>query len=114
MRRAGILPRIVLLTSAVATVAVLVAGLISFPLIRGNAEKLALDDLSRLAGLTSSALRAGPGGTYVLPPRVGTILQAEQVTAYVVTPGATDLPLHLDSLVQILPTDQFNTLRIRQ
>ena len=92
MRRAGILPRIVLLTSAVATVAVLVAGLISFPLIRGNAEKLALDDLSRLAGLTSSALRAGPDGTYVLPPRVGTILQAEQVTAYVVTPGATDLP----------------------
>lgn len=53
MRRAGILSRIVLLTSAVATVAVLVAGLISFPLIRGNAQALALDDLAalRLDGL---------------------------------------------------------------
>jgi len=92
MRRAGILPRIVLLTSAVATVAVLVAGLISFPLIRGNAQALALDDLSRLSGLTASALRVGPGGTYVLPPRVSSVLQAEQVTAYVVSPGATELP----------------------
>ncbi|TEX50464.1 MAG: hypothetical protein B7C55_10750 [Actinomycetales bacterium mxb001] len=92
MRRWGILPRIVLLTSAVAAVAVLVAGLVSFPLVRGDAQARALDDLSRLAGLTASALRVGPGGTYVLPPRVGTVLQAEQVTAYVVTPGATELP----------------------
>ena len=92
MRRAGILSRIVILTTAVATVAVLVAGLVSFPLIRGNAQASALDDLSRLAGLTASALRVGPGGGYVLPPRVATVLQSEQVTAYVVTSGATDVP----------------------
>ncbi|MGI9196308.1 MAG: HAMP domain-containing sensor histidine kinase [Candidatus Nanopelagicales bacterium] len=92
MKRSGILARIVLLTSVVAAIAVLVAGLVSFPLVRSNAQELAVSDLARLADLTATALRVEPGGQYVLPPRVASVLQAEQVTAYVVGAGARDLP----------------------
>ena len=92
MRRSGILPRIVLLTSAVAAIAVLVAGLVSFPLVRSNAQALAVNDLSQLADLTATALRVEPGGEYFLPPRVAAVLQSEQVKAYVVGAGARDLP----------------------
>lgn len=91
MKRSGILPRIVLLTSAVATVAVLVAGLVSFPLIRSNAQELAVDDLARLADITATAMRV-ERGDYVLPPRVASVLESEQVTAYVIAAGATNLP----------------------
>ena len=92
MKRLGILPATVLLAVAVATIAAVVAALVSLPLIRGNAEALATAELSRLADLTATALRVDPQGRYVLPPRVAGVLQAEQVTAYVVGPGAEELP----------------------
>ena len=92
MKRLGILPATVLLAVAVATIAAVVAALVSLPLIRGNAEALATAELARLADLTATALRVDPQGRYVLPPRVAGVLQAEQVTAYVVGPGAEELP----------------------
>lgn len=91
-RRPGILSRIVLLTTAVAIIAVLVAGLVSFPLIRGSAERAARVELTRLADLTATTLTVDPSGQYVLPRRVASVLDDEQVTAYVVPEGATDLP----------------------
>ena len=92
MNRPGILSRIVLLATAVASIAVVVAGLISLPLVRSNAEALALDDLSRLADLTASSLRVDREGRFVLPPRVSSVLLSEEVTAFVVGPEAADLP----------------------
>lgn len=92
MRRPGILASTVLLAVAVATIAVVVAALVSLPLIRSNAESLATAELARLADVTATSLRVEPDGRYVLPPRVASVLQVEDVTAYVVTPGAADLP----------------------
>lgn len=92
MTRLRILPATVLLAVAVATIAAVVAALVSLPLIRGNAEALATAELSRLADVTATALRVDPQGRYVLPPRVAGVLQAEQVTAYVVGPEAEVLP----------------------
>jgi two-component system sensor histidine kinase BaeS len=91
-RRLRVLPATVLLAVAVATIAAVVAALVSLPLIRSNAETVATAELARLADLTATALRVDPRGTYVLPPRVAGVLEAEQVTAYVVGPGAADLP----------------------
>ena len=91
-RRLRILPTTVLLAAAVATIAAVIAALVSLPLIRSNAEALASADLARIADLTATSLRVDRGGNYVLPPRVGAVLEAEQVTAYVVGPGAQDLP----------------------
>ena len=48
-RRLRILPGTVLLAVAVATIAAVVAALISLPLIRSNAEALAIADLARIA-----------------------------------------------------------------
>jgi signal transduction histidine kinase len=91
-RRLRVLPATVLLAVAVATIAAVVAALVSLPLIRSNAEAVATADLARIADLTATSLRVDRGGNYVLPPRVAGVLQAEQVTAYVVAPDAQDLP----------------------
>lgn len=92
MKRLRILPATVLLAVAVATIAAVVAALVSLPLIRSNAEALATAELARLADLTATALRVDRDGRYVLPPRVAGVLQVEQVTAYVVGPDAQALP----------------------
>ena len=92
MTRLRILPATVILAVAVATIAAVVAALVSLPLIRSNAEALATAELARLANLTATALRVDGQGRYVLPPRVAGVLQAEQVTAYVVAPDAQELP----------------------
>lgn len=92
MTRLRILPATVLLAVAVATIAAVVAALVSLPLIRSNAEALATAELARLADLTATALRVDPQGRYVLPPRVAGVLEVEQVTAYVVGPDAAELP----------------------
>jgi two-component system, OmpR family, sensor kinase len=92
VKRLRILPATVLLAVAVATIAAVVAALVSLPLIRSNAEALATAELARLADLTATALRVDPQGRYILPPRVAGVLEVEQVTAYVVGPGASELP----------------------
>ena len=92
MKRLRILPATVILAVAVATIAAVVAALVSLPLIRSNAEAVATAELARLADLTATALRVDREGRYTLPPRVAGVLQAEQVTAYVVGPGAQELP----------------------
>ncbi|MFM9135167.1 MAG: hypothetical protein ACKOT0_07005, partial [bacterium] len=78
-RRPGILSRIVLLTTAVAAIAVLVAGLVSLPLIRGSAERAARVELTRLADLTATTLTIDANGQYALPRRVASVLNDEQV-----------------------------------
>ena len=62
MRRPGIVASTVLLAVAVATIAVVVAALVSLPLIRSNAEAVATAELSRIADITATSLRVDREG----------------------------------------------------
>jgi two-component system, OmpR family, sensor kinase len=89
--RMSIVTRTVLLTAAVAIIAVFVAGLVSYPLIRSAAETQARADLVQLADLTVTALdrgtQSGRGGP--LPRPLLEALEAKQITGYLVSDGAT-------------------------
>ena len=92
MRRTSLVMRVVMLTSGVAIVAVVIAVLVSYPLVRSAAQSQAQATLARLADLTASALERGvnrPGEP--LPRRLAEALIAEQVTAYLV-PAVGQLP----------------------
>jgi two-component system sensor histidine kinase BaeS len=86
----SIVTRTVLLTAAVAVIAVFVAGLVSYPLIHSAAETQARVDLTQLADLTVTALDrgtdSGHGGP--LPRPLLEALEAKQITGYLVTDGA--------------------------
>jgi two-component system sensor histidine kinase BaeS len=86
----SIVTRTVLLTAAVAVIAVFVAGLVSYPLIHSAAETQARADLTQLADLTVTALDrgtdSGRGGP--LPRPLLEALEAKQITGYLVTDGA--------------------------
>lgn len=92
--RMSIVTRTVLLTSAIAVLAVLVAGLVSYPLVRAAAESQTRADLSRLADLTATALDQGGGDLddITLPRPLVAALEAEEVTAFVVSARATTGP----------------------
>ncbi len=98
----GITMRMALLGVAVAVVVALVAGIAAFPLVRDSAESRARADLARLAELTASTVTKDVNGQFVVPPRVGGVLQAEGVSAYVVfrrveepPPGTTQRDIDL-------------------
>ncbi len=90
-RQSGIVLRTVVMTSAVAFLAVLIAGLISYPLVRAAAQTQAQSTLSRLADVTALALtsfgeRGGRGDRDPVPPPLAQSLNEEQVTVYLVGP----------------------------
>ena len=98
-KRMSIVTRTVLLTAAIAAIAVVVAGLVSYPLVRSAAETQTRADLVRLADLTATALdgryddRNGDGRRdEPLPRSLIAALQAEQITGYLVAPGAEAPP----------------------
>lgn len=82
--------RIALVTVASAVVAVLVAGAISYPLIRQAAQQESLGNLQRLADATAVAIerQAGPGPEQI-PNRLANTLQSEDITALYVPRGAS-------------------------
>ena len=96
--RMSIVTRTVLLTAAIAAIAVLVAGLVSYPLTRSAVEGQTRKDLANLADLTATALDqrsdGGHGGT-PLPRGLIEALEAKQITGYLVAsaqqtpPGVT-------------------------
>lgn len=93
--RTSIVTRTVLLTSAIAALAVLVAGLVSYPLVRSAAENQTRADLATLADLTASALeeREGGGrGGAPLPRGLIQALEARQITGFLVFPGGQAPP----------------------
>ena len=91
-RRWSVTTQIVLLASAVAAIAVLVAGVASAPFVRAAAETEARGSLATLADLTVTYVErrdgAGPQGRG-LPRPLRQVLRREQVAGYIVTP---DLP----------------------
>ncbi len=110
--RISIVTRTVILTSAIAVLAVLVAGLVSYPLIRSAAESQTRADLSRLADLTKSALDEGGGDADTpLPRSLIAALQAEEITGYLAGPAATTgAPgLSLDGLRKVLAGKSLST-----
>jgi two-component system sensor histidine kinase BaeS len=94
--RLSIVTRTVLLTSAIAAIVVVVAGLISYPLVRSATEAQTRSELANLADLTATALdeRVGAGregsgrGDGPLPRGLIEALQARQITGYLVYPGS--------------------------
>ena len=92
--RMSLVTRTVLLVSAIAAIAAIVAGLASYPLVRSAAEQQTRADLVRLADLTQAALDRGDSGQRdePLPRRLIVALQAEEITGYVVVPGGSGPP----------------------
>ncbi len=86
-RRWGMVARTVAMTSAIAALAVIIAGVVAYPLLRSSALTQAHASLARMADLTASALTrdvSGPGRDEPLPASLAQALQAEQVTGYLV------------------------------
>lgn len=93
--RQSIVTRTVLMTSAIAALAIVIAGLISYPLVRSTALTQAHNSLARLADLTVSALERDtflPAQNEPLPRQLAETLQAEDVTGYIVMSGAAEVP----------------------
>ncbi|MFM8155095.1 MAG: histidine kinase dimerization/phospho-acceptor domain-containing protein [Actinomycetes bacterium] len=93
--RQSIVTRTVLMTSAIAALAIVIAGLISYPLVRSTALTQAHNSLARLADLTVSALERDSfvgGRNEPLPGPLADTLRAEDVTGYIVMMGGVDVP----------------------
>jgi signal transduction histidine kinase len=92
----NLVTRMVLLTSAVAAIVVLVAALISFPLVRSAEVNQSKNQLSRLADLTAAAIdRGAPRGgerDQLVPQSLAATLLAEQVQGYLVFDNSTAVP----------------------
>lgn len=86
-RRTALAVRIVGLTAAVAAVAVLVAVIVAYPLIRAASVAQGRETLANLADLTTEALARGGRDGRLLPRPLNDILVAEEVTGYVLLPG---------------------------
>lgn len=86
-RRSGIVLQTVLLASAIAAIAVLVAGLAAAPFVRAAAETEARGSLATLADVTATFVErrdaAGNRGR-ALPRALGDVLRQEQVSGFVV------------------------------
>lgn len=92
VRRMSIVTRTVLLTSAIAAIAVIVAGLVSYPLLRSAAESQTRGELVGLADLTATALEQGSGEGRgrgePLPRSLIEALESREITGYIVTEGS--------------------------
>lgn len=97
----------VLLTSAVAAIVVLVAGLISYPLVRSAEVSQSQNQLSRLADLTAAAIDRGAPGNgereHLVPQSLAATLRSEQVQGYLVFDNSTAVPgLPAEELKELL------------
>lgn len=105
--RTGIVAQTVMLTSAIAAIAVLVAGAIAYPLTRSAAESQQRVELARLADLTATALDRGITERRregePLPRRLIESLERAQVVGYVVADSGAPVPgVSSEALVDVL------------
>lgn len=94
-RRLGIVASTVLLTSGIAAVAVIVAGIVAYPLVRSAAETQARAELSTLTDLTAGGLSRGPEIGREFPRNLLRALEERGISGYLVPPGApapADIP----------------------
>lgn len=81
--------RIALTTTAAAVVAVLVAGLVAWPLAQQTAEQDSLVSLQRLADTTAAAVERSPEvGSDLIENRLGETFRSQQITAVYAPRGA--------------------------
>ncbi len=86
-RRSSLVTQTVLLTTAVAAIAVLVAGIVSYPLVRASTLSRAQAQLAQLADLTTAAIdrsAAEQRRSTLLPPELAEALVREEVQGYLV------------------------------
>lgn len=89
VRRWGIATQTMVLVSAIAMIAVLVAGVASFPFVRAAAEAQSVGKLASLADITAAyADRRAPRREELLPRPLAQVLGREQITGYVIERGA--------------------------
>lgn len=97
--RRGIVTQTMVLVSAIATIAVLVAGVASFPFVRAAAEGQAQGKLASLADVTAAyADRRIQTREQLLPRPLARVLGREEISGYVIERGAippTDIPENL-------------------
>ncbi len=119
--RGTIVARLVLLAASIAAIVVVLAGLISYPLIRASALAQTQGTLGRLADLTAEALNRGvlAGDSAaeprrrdrVLPRGLTRILLAEQIRGFQVLPGAgPTLGLSQDQVTALLAGSSISTV----
>lgn len=95
VHRWSIVTPTVILTSTVAAVAVVIAALISYPLVVSSSEDQGQRSLSQLANVTAEAVDRQGLGAGALEPTLITTLQRESISAYILAPSVTgyrDLP----------------------
>lgn len=94
--RWGIVTQTMVLVSAIATIAVLVAGVASFPFVRAAAEGQAQGKLASLADVTAAyADRRIQTREQLLPRPLAQVLGREEISGYVIERGArppSDIP----------------------
>ena len=97
--RRGIVTQTMVLVSAIATIAVLVAGVASFPFVRAAAEGQAQGKLASLADVTAAyADRRIQTREQLLPRPLARVLGREEISGYVIESGAvppTEIPENL-------------------
>ncbi len=92
LRKWSIVPLLVLLTSAVAALAIVIAGLVSYPLVVSSSQDVGAKNLAQLATVTANAIdQQGSGlGSGVGQGLIRT-LQRESISAYLIPLGSPDL-----------------------
>jgi len=107
--RVSIVTRTVLLCAAIATIAVGLAGVVAYPLIRSSSQNTVRSDLRILADLTASGLeREDPAHPDRFIPRgLMDTLRAKSIEGYLVSPGG-ELPPNITSeeIAESLDSDQ--------
>lgn len=92
-RRWGLTSRTMIVVSTVATVAVLVAGIASFPFVRAAAEGQAQGELASLADVTAAYVdRPLQVREQLLPLPLARVLGREQISGYLVGSGGQSPP----------------------
>lgn len=95
--RTSIATRTVLMTTAVAAIAVLVAGLVAYPLLRSSTLSRTQATLAQLADLTAAGIDRGPVGPGIghgqlVEPGLADALRREEVSGYLVADASADVP----------------------
>jgi hypothetical protein len=91
-RKWSIVTLLVLLTSAVAAIAIVIAGLVSYPLVVTTSQEVGARNLAQLANVTANAIdqqRSGPGSG--VGQALIKTLQRESISAYLIPRAASNL-----------------------
>jgi len=92
LRNWSIVGLLVLLTSAVAAIAIVVAGLVSYPLIVSSSQDVGAKNLAQLATVTANAIEQQESGSGAgVGQSLIKTLQRESISAYLIPQGSPNL-----------------------